>query len=165
MAVYSMTGYATAQYGGPSDEAGHEQTPALGMEIRSVNSRFLDLAFKMSDELRGTEPALANCSGPASSGARWRSAPGSKGGRKAVCAHPPPPSCSAWSVCRTASAAWHPKAAPLSVAEILQLTSRQQALPSGLHDKLITLAQTVLTASWARANAKASGWRPCCWTA
>jgi uncharacterized protein (TIGR00255 family) len=40
--------------------------------------------------------------------------------------------------------AWHPKAAPLSVAELIQLTSRQQALPSGLHDNLLTLAQTVL---------------------
>ena len=58
MAVYSMTGYATAQYNGPADETGREAMPVLGMEIRSVNSRFLDLAFKMSDELRGTEPAL-----------------------------------------------------------------------------------------------------------
>ncbi len=28
------------------------------MEIRSVNSRFLDLTFKLPDDLRGTEPAL-----------------------------------------------------------------------------------------------------------
>lgn len=30
----------------------------LGVEIRSVNSRFLDLAFRLPDELRQTEPAL-----------------------------------------------------------------------------------------------------------
>jgi len=63
MAVYSMTGYATAQYSGPADEAGRDPLPVLGMEIRSVNSRFLDLTFKMSDELRGTEPALRDLLG------------------------------------------------------------------------------------------------------
>ena len=57
MAVYSMTGYATAQSGGPDSPGGAESRTVLGMEIRSVNSRFLDLTFKMSDELRGTELA------------------------------------------------------------------------------------------------------------
>ncbi len=28
------------------------------VELRSVNSRFLDLAFRLPDELRGLEPAL-----------------------------------------------------------------------------------------------------------
>lgn len=59
MAVYSMTGYASAQHGG-SAEAG--DSPArnvrLGLEIRSVNSRFLDLTFRLPDELRSQEPAL-----------------------------------------------------------------------------------------------------------
>ena len=52
MAVYSMTGYATAQHGGPADESGREAGPVLGMEIRSVNSRFLDLSFRLPEELR-----------------------------------------------------------------------------------------------------------------
>jgi uncharacterized protein (TIGR00255 family) len=30
----------------------------LGLEIRSVNSRFLDLTFRLPDELRPFEPAL-----------------------------------------------------------------------------------------------------------
>ena len=62
MAVYSMTGYATAQQGGPAASPGTEPArdlqPALGVEIRSVNSRFLDLTFKLPDDLRGSEPAL-----------------------------------------------------------------------------------------------------------
>jgi uncharacterized protein YicC (UPF0701 family) len=47
MPVYSMTGYASAQLNGPNAPADQEDKapPAgrLGVEIRSVNSRFLDL--------------------------------------------------------------------------------------------------------------------------
>jgi uncharacterized protein (TIGR00255 family) len=59
MAVYSMTGYASAQHGASaegSDSSAH--APRLGLEIRSVNSRFLDLAFRLPDELRSLEPSL-----------------------------------------------------------------------------------------------------------
>jgi uncharacterized protein (TIGR00255 family) len=62
MSVYSMTGYATAQQtlaGDPSSATATAPAPArLGLEIRSVNSRFLDLAFRLPDELRAHEPAL-----------------------------------------------------------------------------------------------------------
>src|SRR5689334_18411767 len=61
MAVYSMTGYASAQESAAQGAATHEaRGPAsrLGIEIRSVNSRFLDLAFRLSEELRQHEPAL-----------------------------------------------------------------------------------------------------------
>ena len=52
MAVYSMTGYANA-----ASEAG-ETAAAVSVEARSVNGRFLDLALRLPDELRGLEPAL-----------------------------------------------------------------------------------------------------------
>jgi len=45
-----MTGYATASAGSPRG--------ALTLELRSVNSRFLDLQFRIADELRGLEPML-----------------------------------------------------------------------------------------------------------
>lgn len=144
MAVYSMTGYATAQYGGPSGEAGQEQTPALGMEIRSVNSRFLDLAFKMSDELRGTEPALRELLGARLKRGKVEVRAWIEGRSDGGLRAPSPAELQRLVGLQDSIAAWHPKAAPLSVAEILQLTARQQALPSGLHDTLITLAQTVL---------------------
>ena len=59
MAVYSMTGYASVQHTPASNEA----TPTapnvrLGLEIRAVNSRFLDLTFRLPDDLRAQEPAL-----------------------------------------------------------------------------------------------------------
>ncbi len=50
MSVYSMTGYASAQESAPAPEPDNAARPAperrLGLEIRSVNSRFLDLAFR-----------------------------------------------------------------------------------------------------------------------
>ena len=62
MAVYSMTGYASVQLGSTPDsaslEAKHSPAHQIGLEIRAVNSRFLDLSFKLPDELRQYEPAL-----------------------------------------------------------------------------------------------------------
>ena len=59
MPVYSMTGYASVQHAPASTE---DNAPAqnvrLGLEIRAVNSRFLDLTFRLPDELRSQEPAL-----------------------------------------------------------------------------------------------------------
>ena len=48
--IRSMTGYAVAsrelQYG------------TLSVELRSVNHRYLDIQFRLPDELRAVEPAL-----------------------------------------------------------------------------------------------------------
>src|SRR5262245_25930272 len=48
--VQSMTGYAAASAGSPRG--------TLSLELRSVNARFLDLAFRIADELRALEPML-----------------------------------------------------------------------------------------------------------
>jgi len=148
MAVYSMTGYATAQTGGPSaaiaTEPAREAKPGLGIEIRSVNSRFLDITFKLPDDLRASEPAI-----------RERLTSTLKRGKVEV---------RAWVEGRTDSGprapsalelqkllgmqdnirAWLPTAAPLSVAEVLQLTSRQQGSMGEWHEALLDLAQTGL---------------------
>ena len=62
MPVYSMTGYASVQSSTPSPARNTETSVSppvrFGLEIRSVNSRFLDLSFRLPDELRHTEPAL-----------------------------------------------------------------------------------------------------------
>jgi len=48
--IQSMTGYAAA-----SEDS---QRGALTLELRSVNSRFLDLQFRVAEELRAAEPML-----------------------------------------------------------------------------------------------------------
>jgi uncharacterized protein (TIGR00255 family) len=62
MSVYSMTGYASVQHSSANDLTETDTKPGpttrLGVEIRSVNSRFLDLSFRLPDELRACEPAL-----------------------------------------------------------------------------------------------------------
>ncbi|WP_423220553.1 YicC/YloC family endoribonuclease [Comamonas denitrificans] len=54
-----MTGYASAQLT-PETATAPTDTPCvrLGLEIRAVNSRFLDLTFRLPEELRAQEPAL-----------------------------------------------------------------------------------------------------------
>src|SRR5574343_1144847 len=56
MAVYSMTGYANV-LGKPTD-GGAANGATVAIELRSVNSRFLDLAFRLPDEFRGVEGPL-----------------------------------------------------------------------------------------------------------
>jgi uncharacterized protein (TIGR00255 family) len=148
MAVYSMTGYASAQSGnrenGAAGETSRDTSPGLGLEIRSVNSRFLDLTFKLPDDLRGTEPALrellvsrlkrgkveirAWVEGRSETGPR---APSVADIQKLVSL-------------QDNVRAWLPGASPLSVAEVLQLTGRPQAHPGELHDGLIALAHSGL---------------------
>ncbi len=57
-----MTGYASGQHSmgqaAPGQEGRLAAASRLGLEIRSVNSRFLDLSFRLSEELRQHEPAL-----------------------------------------------------------------------------------------------------------
>jgi uncharacterized protein (TIGR00255 family) len=57
-----MTGYASGQESAapaaPAGDAKGMPPSRLGLEIRSVNSRFLDLTFRLSEELRQHEPAL-----------------------------------------------------------------------------------------------------------
>lgn len=57
-----MTGYAAVQStpvrNTQESDAGPDANARLGVEIRSVNSRFLDLTFRLPDELRQVEPAL-----------------------------------------------------------------------------------------------------------
>ncbi len=52
MPVYSMTGYATVQstsLASSSVDAPADTAPSgsMGLEVRAVNSRFLDLTFKL----------------------------------------------------------------------------------------------------------------------
>jgi uncharacterized protein (TIGR00255 family) len=48
--IHSMTGYASASADSPQGR--------LNLELRSVNSRFLDVQFRVAEELRALEPLL-----------------------------------------------------------------------------------------------------------
>jgi uncharacterized protein (TIGR00255 family) len=131
MPVYSMTGYASVQSGYASaDNAdgakGVADSPRIGLEIRSVNSRFLDLSFRLSDELRQCEPAL-----------RELLTQGLKRGKVELRAFvgaakdsaTQPPSSALLQRLNHAQdsvLSWLPTARPLSVADVLRLASNDQ---------------------------------------
>ena len=70
MAVYSMTGFASASAGASSapetagvadnlaTRAAGAANASVNIELRSVNGRFLDLGFRLPDEFRALEPTL-----------------------------------------------------------------------------------------------------------
>jgi len=143
--VYSMTGYACAsQRLRPAAAPEHAPELVLGVEIRSVNSRFLDLGFRLSDELRASEPAL-----------RERVQALLKRGKVEVRAWVEGRTDAGW---RAPSCAelqkllsmqdqirtWMPQARELSVAELLQLVARSTPLPGALTEAVSGLCEQVL---------------------
>jgi len=136
-----MTGYATAQSGGPSANSSEGSQPALELEIRSVNSRFLDLAFKLQDDLRGTEPALRDMLGARLKRGKVEVRAWIKDRSDDALRAPSAVDLQKIVGLQDSIQAWCPKAAPLSVAEVLQLTPRQHSLPGGLHGLDGQLAQ------------------------
>ena len=139
MAVYSMTGYGTAR----SDA---EAAVGLGVEIRSVNSRFLDLSFKLTDELRGSEPALRELLGARLKRGKVEVRAWTEGRHDTLPRVPDAASLQRLLAIQDAVRSWLPTAAPLSVAESLQLTARQTSLPGDTHDDLMALGARALDA-------------------
>ncbi len=143
-----MTGYASAHSGGSaapaSAESSRESQAGVGVEIRSVNSRFLDLTFKLPDDLRATEPALRELLGARLKRGKVEVRAWIEGRSDTVPRTPSPLDLQKLVGLQDNVRAWLPTASPLSVAEVLQLTSRQQGNPGELNEALVTLAQTAL---------------------
>ncbi len=114
MAVYSMTGYASA-----ASEPGSGAT-AVTVEARSVNGRFLDLALRLPDEVRGLEPALREQLTAAFR--RGKIELRVSTGRESDAAVPMPSTDQLNRLAHVQSSVtgWLPDARPLSVNEILQ---------------------------------------------
>ena len=147
MPIYSMTGYASAQTELPTHSTDTAPTPRqrLGLEIRSVNSRFLDLSFKVPEELRPHEAAM-----------RELVMKHLKRGKVEVRAHletasdaglaaPSNALLERLAALQTAVHAQLPQAKALSVADVLRLASTQAAPNSDVGPTLLALTQTVLT--------------------
>jgi len=146
MPVYSMTGYATAQSqpAGP-DTPSPAGMPVLGMEIRSVNSRFLDLGFRLSDDLRPAEPALRELIGARLKRGKvelraWIEGRGEQGLRQPGMAE-----LQKLINVQDQVLSWMPQSRPLSVAEVIAALGRGAPAPVGLTEALQELAQSVLT--------------------
>jgi uncharacterized protein (TIGR00255 family) len=133
MAVYSMTGYATAA-----------PTTRIGVEIRSVNSRFLDLTFKLPEELRGSEPALRERTTARLKRGKVEMRVWIEGRGDSELQAPTAAELQKLLSLQDGIQAWLPQAAALSVAEVLQLTRRQSVAVTDGHDELLGLADQAL---------------------
>lgn len=148
MSVYSMTGYATVQstiaLAAPETQAQAAGNCRLGVEIRSVNSRFLDLALRLPDELRQAEPALRQLlTGQLRRGKIEMRV--SLEDESASNLRPP----SSATLQRLGSLedsikSWLPQAAPLSVADILRIAINEDKKPHDYSQTLLTLAKQAL---------------------
>jgi len=117
MAVYSMTGFASASCEAPGEAPVGPST--VTAELRSVNGRFLDLSLKLPDELRSLEPVLRELIGAAFR--RGKLELRLAAGREAADAWPAPSAEQLSRLLRLESTVqgWLPKARGLSVNEVL----------------------------------------------
>ncbi|MBW8720680.1 MAG: YicC family protein [Polaromonas sp.] len=148
MSVYSMTGYAAVQssmaQSAPETDSGADANSRLGVEIRSVNSRFLDLAFRLPDELRQAEPALRELlTGKLKRGkveVRVSLESTSTGTLRA----PSSATLQRLGSLEDSIKSWLPQAAALSVADILRIATNEDKKPHDYSEELLKLAKTAL---------------------
>ncbi|MBL0918061.1 MAG: YicC family protein [Hydrogenophaga sp.] len=145
MAVYSMTGYATAQQSGAATPAASDSGPSVGVEIRSVNSRFLDLAFKLPEELRATEPALRELLTQTLKRGKVEVRAWFENRQDATSRAPSSAELQRLLATQDAIRAWLPQAPALTVADVMELTARQARLPDDMHDRVTELTRHVIT--------------------
>ncbi len=132
MAVYSMTGYATAAGGvaSPSETApsadllatrpGPSGSAGIGIELRSVNARFLDLAFRLPDEFRSLEPALRELLSAAFRRGKIELRLNVRDGAESSWPQPQPEQLNRLGRLESVVQSWLPNARALSVHEVLQ---------------------------------------------
>jgi uncharacterized protein (TIGR00255 family) len=148
MPVYSMTGYASAQHSTanntPDTEVKAQPSAQLGLEIRSVNSRFLDLSFRLPEELRQFEPALRDLLiGKLKRGKVEVRASIETSNSNSV-PDPSPKLLQRLNAVQDTVKSWLPQAQPLSVADVLRLCASEQHGVVDWRDAVIPLAEKVL---------------------
>lgn len=141
MAVYSMTGYATAQQGGASTPAAGDSSPSVGVEIRSVNSRFLDLAFKLPEEMRAAEPALRELLTQSLKRGKVEVRAWFESRQDTASRAPSSAELQRLMATQDAIRAWLPQAGPLTVADVMELTVRQPRLPEDMQDRVVEVTR------------------------
>jgi uncharacterized protein YicC (UPF0701 family) len=120
MAVYSMTGFGSATRSATGEGDSGDGAGGVTVDIRSVNGRFLDLALRLPDELRGLEPALRELIGGALKRGKVELRLNTHKDTDAGWPQPTPEQLNRLSRLEGSVQGWLPKAPPLSVHEALQ---------------------------------------------
>ncbi len=149
MSVYSMTGYASVQHSMATHPAAAEaRPPRIGLEIRSVNSRFLDLSFKLPDDLRQHEPALRELLTAGLKRGKVEVRAAIETSASQTVAEPSAKLLQRLSSVQDNVRTWLPEAAALSVADVLRLcvSDAPNAVSVDWSETVTTLARQALDA-------------------
>ena len=148
MSVYSMTGYAAVQSNIASsiqaNESGLDVNARLGLEIRSVNSRFLDLAFRLPDELRQVEPALRELLTARLKRGKVEIRVALESSSASSLRAPTPATLQRLGSLEDTIQSWLPNAGALSVADVLRIATNEDKKPHDHSEELTKLAKKAL---------------------
>ena len=148
MPVYSMTGYASAQHStansAPETEVKNQPTTQLGLEIRSVNSRFLDLTFRLPEDLRQFEPALRELLGSKLKRGKIEVRASVDTTSSSSLPDPTPKLLQRLNAAQDSIRAWLPNANPLSVADVIRLAAAEQGGSRDWSADVMPLAEKTL---------------------
>ena len=148
MPVYSMTGYASAQHSsaksGAQPGAENAASVRLGLEIRSVNSRFLDLSFRLPEDLRQHEAALRQIMVGQLKRGKVELRVWLEAHAHSTLAEPSPALLQGLGMVQDSVIGWLPTARPLSVAEVIELAASQQSSARDWSEDILALAQQTL---------------------
>ncbi len=140
-----MTGYASATAGAQDVSSGESvgsapRPGAVTIELRSVNSRFLDLVLRLPDEFRALEPGLRELVSAGLRRGKVELRLSSERGGDAAAVMPQPDQLHTLARLEGTIQNWLPKAAPMSVNEALQWC-RASAPPVVLDDAALAAAR------------------------
>ena len=143
-----MTGYAAVQSNaaslGAEIETSADTSSRLGVEIRSVNSRFLDLAFRLPDELRKAEPALRELLTAELKRGKIELRVALESSGASSLRSPSSATLQRLGSMEDTIKSWLPSAASLSVADVLRLATNEDKKPHDYSEELIKLAKKAL---------------------
>jgi uncharacterized protein (TIGR00255 family) len=143
-----MTGYAAVQstpVGNTQEaDAGTDANARLGVEIRSVNSRFLDLAFRLPDELRQTEPALRELLTAKLKRGKIEMRVSLESNTGSSLRAPATSTLQRLGSMEDTVRSWLPGATALSVADILRMAAGEDKTTHDYSDELLKLAKKAL---------------------
>ncbi len=149
MPVYSMTGYASAQHRNTTATGENTNTGTpfqINLELRAVNSRFLDVSFKLADELRPFEPQLRDLLVAHLKRGKLEMRGSIDDGRTQQVADPHPRLLQRLGSVQDQIKAWMPDAQPLSVADILRMCTGEGVAAHDWGATVLPLAQQVIQA-------------------
>ena len=148
MPVYSMTGYASAQHStansSPESDSKNAPPSQLGLEIRSVNSRFLDLSFRLPEDLRQFEPTLRDLITNKIKRGKVEVRASIETGAAQSISDPTPKLLQRLNAVQDSVKSWLPDARALSVADVIRLASSEQSSSRDWSTAVMPLAEKAL---------------------